>query len=74
MKIIPQNVFWIMKTSKNYYRLIAVDLSWQKKLHADPKATQQTEFVGQLKIADNQIVDDETMIVLTILEKSKKGD
>ena len=32
---------------KNYYRLIAVDLSRQKELDADPKAIQQIEFVGQ---------------------------
>ena len=34
---------------KNYYRLIAIDLSRKKKLNADPKATEQIEFVGQLK-------------------------
>ena len=34
---------------KNHYRLVEVDLSRQKKLHADPKAIQQKEFVGQLK-------------------------
>ena len=31
---------------KNHYRLIAVDLSRQKELDADPKAIQQIEFVG----------------------------
>ena len=30
---------------KNYYRLIAVDSSRQKKVNADPKAIQQIEFV-----------------------------
>ena len=34
---------------KNYYRLIALDLSRQKELDTDPKAIQQIEFVGQLK-------------------------
>ena len=34
---------------KNYYRLIAIDLSRKKKSNADPKATEQIEFVGQLK-------------------------
>ena len=34
---------------KNHYRLIAVNLSRQKKLDADPKAIQQKEFVGQLE-------------------------
>ena len=37
---------WIIK---NYYRLIAVDLSRQKELDADPKTIQQIEFVGQLR-------------------------
>ena len=56
---------------KNIYRLIAVDLSWQKELDADPKAIQQIEFVGQLKKLDD---DDgvESMFVLTILEKNKE--
>ena len=31
---------------KNHYRLMAVDLSRQKELDADPKAIQQIEFVG----------------------------
>ena len=34
---------------KNYYRLIAPDLSRQKELDTDPIAIQQIEFVGQLK-------------------------
>ena len=34
---------------KNHYRLIAVDLSRQKELDADPKAIEQIEFVRQLK-------------------------
>ena len=59
---------------KNYYRLIAVDLSRQKELIADPKAIQQIEFVGQLKIVDddyNAIDADGTqsMFILRILEK-----
>ena len=41
---------------KNHYRLIAVNLSWQKELDADPKAIQQTEFVGQIKNSDGAIV------------------
>ena len=35
--------------TKNHYRLIAIDLSRQKELDADPKVIQQIEFVGQLK-------------------------
>ena len=33
---------------KNHYSLIAVDLSTQKELDADPKVIQQIEFAGQL--------------------------
>ena len=32
----------------NYYRLVIVDLCRQKELDADPNASQQIEFVGQL--------------------------
>ena len=38
---------------KNLYRVIAVDLSRQKQLVADPKGIQQIEFVVQLKKLDN---------------------
>ena len=34
---------------KNHYQLIAVDLSKQKELDADPRAIQETEFHGMLK-------------------------
>ena len=37
------------KYIKNLYRLMAVDLSRQKELDADPKAIYEIEFVGQLK-------------------------
>ena len=33
---------------KNYYKLIAIDLSKQQKLDADPKAIQQINFTGSL--------------------------
>ena len=33
---------------KDYYQLIAVDLSKQKELDADPRAIQQIEFYGKL--------------------------
>ena len=46
------------------YRLIAVDLSKQKALDADPKAIQQIIFTAQ--------VDDQTLTVFYILEKSKE--
>ena len=41
---------------KNYYRFIAVDLSRQKELNADPKSIQQTEFVGKLKTFESIII------------------
>ena len=47
-------------------------MSWQKELDADPKAIQQIEFVGQLKNSDDQIVANESMLVLMILEKIKE--
>ena len=48
---------------KNHYQLIAVNLSKQKELDADPRAIQQIEFYGLL-IANSQ--------VCTVLEKSKE--
>ena len=52
---------------KDNYRLIAVDLSKQKALDADPRAIQQIVFQG---VAGG---DDDTKISLyTILEQSKE--
>ena len=48
---------------KENYQLIAVDLSKQRELDADPRAIQQIEFIGMLKTRSN---------VFTILEKSKE--
>ena len=59
---------------KNHYRLIAVDLSRQKELDADPEAIQQIEFIGQLQNINNVNNNPESMFVLTILEKTKKRD
>ena len=66
-----------MIISKIIIDLIAVDLSRRKELDADPKAIQQTEFVGQLKQldADDHAVDignDQFMFVLTIFKKIKE--
>ena len=47
---------------KKNYKLIAVDLSKQRELDADPRAIQKIEFIGMLKTRSN---------VFTILEKSK---
>ena len=48
---------------KKNYQLIAVDLSKQRELDADPRAIQQIEFIGMLKTRSD---------VFTILEKSKE--
>ena len=37
---------------KNYYKLIAIDLSKQQKLDADPEAIQQINFFGNLSRAE----------------------
>ena len=59
---------------KNYYRLIAVDLSRQKEWEGNRKAIQQIEFVEQLENIDG-INADETqfMFILPILEKNKEA-
>ena len=43
-----QDVYQIISISKKYYKLIAVNLSEQQKLDADPKAIQQVNFNGNL--------------------------
>ena len=62
---------------KNCFKLIAVDLSRQTKLHADPKGIQEIEIVGQLKQLDingnaTAVGNDQSMTVLMILEKIKE--
>ena len=52
---------------KDNYILIAVDLSKQKALDADPRTTQQIVFQGVVRGADNTKVR-----LYTILEKSKE--
>ena len=52
---------------KDNYILIAVDLSKQKALDADPRTTQQIVFQGVVGGADNTKVR-----LYTILEKSKE--
>ena len=51
------------KYFKHFYKLVAIDLSKQKELDADPRAIQQIEFYGKLS-AD--------AFVLFVLEKSKE--
>ena len=58
---------------KNYYKLIAIDLSKQQKLDTDPKAIQQINFTGNLSRAEGS-----TMLFIieeakeTVLDFSKK--
>ena len=59
---------------KNHYRLTAADLSRQKESDDDPKAIHQIEFVGQLKNPDDSVVANESMFVLTILEKNQRNE
>ena len=54
---------------KNNYKLIAVDLSTQKELDADPKTIQQIEFVRQLLNENNQISANESMFVFKVTTK-----
>ena len=51
------------KYFKDFYKLVAIDLSKQKELDADPRAIQQIEFYGKLST---------DAFVLFILEKSKE--
>ena len=48
---------------KDHYKLIAVDLSIQKELDADPRTIQQIEFYGDLRTNSK---------VCTVLEKSQE--
>ena len=48
---------------KNHYKLVAVDLSKQKELHADPRAIQQIEFKYTLETNST---------IYWVLEKSKE--
>ena len=52
--------------------VLATDLSGRKELDPDPKAIQNTESVGHLKNPNDTIVANESMFVLSVLEKSRK--
>ena len=49
---------------KNYYKMIAIDLSKQQALDADPKAIQQINFTGNLNRGQN--VNNNTIMFLII--------
>ena len=46
----------------NYYKIVAIDLSKQQVLDADPKATQQINFTGNLGA---NLVTNATMFFIT---------
>ena len=50
---------------KKYYKLIAIDLSKQQELDADPKAIQQINFSGNLENDNSRI--------FFIIEKAKEN-
>ena len=54
---------------KDNYTLVAVDLSKQKVLDANPRAIQQIVFQGVVGDADNTKI----RLVYTILEKSREA-
>ena len=47
-------------------------MSGRKELDPDPKAIQNTESVGHLKNPNDTIVANESMFLLSVLEKSRK--
>ena len=55
----------------NYYKMIAIDLSKQQALDADPKAIQQINFTGNI----NRCKNDNTIIqwCFSLLKKQKKA-
>ena len=68
---LQERTFMTNPCVKNHYRLIAVDLTRQKELYVDPKASWQIEFLWQLsKLNPNgittDIAADQNMFVLTI--------
>ena len=57
-----------------YYKMIAIDLSKQQALDADPKAVQQINFIGDLDRGQNddgQIINVNT-IMLFIIEEANE--
>ena len=43
-------------SSKNHYKMIAIDLSKQQALYADPKAIQKINFTGNVSGNDNRLM------------------
>ena len=55
----------------NYYKMIAIDLSKQEALDADPKAIQQINFKGNLNQGED-VNDNTTMPFIFIIEVAKE--
>ena len=49
-------MFTRLSLFQKYCKLIAIDLSKQQKLDADPKAIQQINFTGNLKTAEGTAI------------------
>ena len=56
---------------KKYYKIIAIDLSKQQALDADPKAMQQINFTGNLNQGED-VNDNTTMFVIISHKKLRK--
>ena len=63
--ITPSDVYQIIPILENAIKLISVDIRKQQKLDADPKATQQINFTGNLE-------RDENTTFFSLLKKQKK--
>ena len=50
---------------KNHHKMIAIELSKQQALDADPKAMQEINFTGNLRGRDNRVM-------FSIIEEAKK--
>ena len=62
------NISWCLldyNNYNNYYKMIAIDLSKQQPLHADPKAIQQINFIANL-------YQDRNTAMFFIIEETKK--
>ena len=67
--LIKEMVAWLdFNYFNKYYKMIAIDLSKQQALDADPKAIQQINFTGNLNWA--RYVNENTMIL--IIEEAKE--
>ena len=57
---------------KNYYKMIAIYLSKQQALDADPKAIQHIDFTGNCKYNNIFIIEEAKETVLDFLQGTVK--